>query len=67
VRLWNDEDSWLFKAVEDGYDDDGVWRTMFSCDCGFVRCFYETEDGLDFVRGNCCVQRTDSVRPCHNG
>jgi hypothetical protein len=33
----------------------------------FVRCFYETEDGLDFVRGNCCVERTDSVRPCHNG
>jgi hypothetical protein len=20
------------------YDDDGVWRTMFSCNCGFVRC-----------------------------
>jgi hypothetical protein len=41
VRLWNDEDSWLFKAVEDGYDDDRVWRTMFLCDCGFVRCKFK--------------------------
>jgi hypothetical protein len=64
-------------AIEDVYRGDDAVRTMFSCDCGFVRfctvflmcfvrCFYETEDGLDFVRGNCCVQRTDSVRPCHN-